>query len=119
MSSAEAEYSTAAVACMNASHLRMVMNELEGKPQDEFGTPPIKILLDSQAAIAMSKNFKDSKQTRHMDRRRHYVREGSNEGRHELCYIPGDLMLADPGTKNCGKAEIQTRLKYMMANVPK
>ena len=72
-----------------------------------------------QAALAMSKNFKDSKQAQHMAKKRHYAREGSNEDRHELHYIQGDLMIAYPRTKNCGKVEIQMRLKYMMGNVPK
>ena len=76
LSSAEAKYNTAAVACMATSHVRMVSNDFEGIQVDAYGETPLKILLDSESAIAMSKNSRDSKRTRHINRRIHYIQQG-------------------------------------------
>ena len=69
LSSAEAKYNTAAVACMATSHVRMISNEFEGIPVDAYREPPLKILLDSDSDIAMSNNSRDSKRTRHIKQR--------------------------------------------------
>ena len=96
----------------------MVTNELTGTEPDEFGNPPVLILLDSESAIAMSRNQRDSKHTRHIERRVHYVRQGQKSGQHRLEYVPADLQLADIGTKNLPANALQPRLKYIMVTVP-
>ena len=113
MSSAEAEYNACAVAAMAVAHSRMLVNELNDVDPDDFGEA-IKILVDNTSAQAMAKNEKDTKHTRHIARRMHYVRDGQQIGAHDLNYIPADLNLADPGTKNLGADELEPRLKYMM-----
>ena len=118
LSSAEAEYNTAAVACMATSHVRMVTNEFMRIPVDTYGEPPTKILLDSESAIAMSKNSRDSKRTRHIERRVHYVRQGQGTGMHSLEYVPADLQLADIGTKNLSAQDLDPRLNYIQVSVP-
>ena len=95
ISSAEAEYNTSDVACMATSHIRMVSNEFKGIPVDA-----LKILLDRESAIAMSKNYRDSKRTRHIKCRVHYVQRGQESGQLSLKYVPVDLQLAEIRTKN-------------------
>jgi hypothetical protein len=51
LSSAEAEYNEGCVAFMAASHLRMLLCELEGIQESTL--PPTTIYFDSKSAIAM------------------------------------------------------------------
>ena len=60
MSSGEAEYISAAVACMRASHLRMSIYDLkylcsEDYDGDNMEYDPAKIIIDNEAAISMAK----------------------------------------------------------------
>ena len=96
----------------------MVTNEFTGVDPDSFGKPPVLILLDSESAIAMSKNQRDSKHTRHIERRVHYVRQGQLSGQHHLDYVPAELQLADIGTKNLAHHELHPRLSYITVIVP-
>jgi hypothetical protein len=71
LSSAEAEYNEGCVAFMAASHLRMLLCEFEGVRDED--TPATSMYFDSKSAIAMGVNYKDTKHTRHILRRYHYV----------------------------------------------
>ena len=115
-SSAEAEYNTAAVATMSTSHVRMTVNEFLGYEADDL-VHPIQILLDSQSATAMGKSFKDTKHTRHIARRYHYVRQGEEDGIHNLNWIPAELNTSDIGTKNLPGYDISSRMEYCMVEV--
>jgi hypothetical protein len=99
MSSAESEYNEGCVACMAASHCRMLLDELELKTEDA-PSPTVKIIMDSKSAIAMGESFKDTKHTRHIMRRFHFVRHGVEKKFYELVWIPTEFQLADIGTKN-------------------
>ena len=60
MSSGEAEYISAAVACMRASHLRMLINNMrfmgsENYNQDVINLEPARIIIDNEAAKYMAK----------------------------------------------------------------
>ena len=65
----------------------------------------------------MSKNGRDSKQTRHIARRMHFVRQGEAQNLHRTTWIEGDLQLADIGTKSVRADELQPRLGYIMVKV--
>ena len=59
MSSGEAEYISAAVACMRASHLRMLIYDLrcmgsDNYDQDNVNMEPARIIIDNKAAISMA-----------------------------------------------------------------
>ena len=65
MSSGEAEYISAATACMRASHLRMLIYDLNYLCTAEYdgdilNPKPAKILIDNEAAICMAKCNKDT-----------------------------------------------------------
>jgi hypothetical protein len=66
LSSAEAEYNEGCVAFMAASHLRMLLCELEGV--DESSMPPTTMFFDSRSAMAMGNSNLDTKHTRHIMR---------------------------------------------------
>ena len=116
-SSAESEYNAACTGCMALAHFRMMNSELEGKKPDEIPSDPPLMILDSRAGVDMSKNDRDSKQTRHIARRMHFVRQGEAQNLHRTTWIEGDLQLADIGTKNVRADELQPRLGYIMVKV--
>jgi hypothetical protein len=98
LSSAEAEYNEACVAFMAASHLRMLLCELDGTKDED--TPPTSIYFDSKSAIAIGANYRDTKHTRHIMRRFHYVRENIAANRFTSNWISTEFQLTDIGTKN-------------------
>ena len=104
MSSGEAEYISAAVACMRASHLRMLINDLrfigsEHYNQDVVNLEPVRIIIDNEATICMEKCNKDIDGNRHMARRYHYVQQGTALQEHKFEWIGTKYQLADPLTK--------------------
>ena len=104
MSSGEAEYISAATACMRASHLRMLIYDLKYlcTPEydgDKLNQKPAKIIIDNEAAICMAKCNKDTAGNRHVARRFHYVRQGTVLKEHEFEWIGSKFQLADILTK--------------------
>ena len=97
LSSAEAEYNNACYAFVAANALAMLYNDINNRDPD---TPlNIPILLDNRAAISMGESFRDSKHTRHILRRFHFVRWMIEDQRARLDWVPSDSQLADPATK--------------------
>jgi len=90
LSSAEAEYNEACLACMAASHLRQFLEDLELHLDGEKR---------NRSAIDMGANFKDTQRTRHMMSRYHYVREGIENKRHALIWFTNGAQIADKRTK--------------------
>jgi hypothetical protein len=72
LSSAEAEYNNACMACVAANAIAMLHNDINGNDPDM--PLDIPILLDNNAAISMGESFRDTKHTRHILRRYHFVR---------------------------------------------
>ena len=73
MSSGEAEYISAAVACMKISHIRMIEYDLKhlGAKSNDLNNPsskPSKIIINNEAAKAMSECNKDTAGNRHVAR---------------------------------------------------
>ena len=89
MTSGEAEYIYAAVACMRASHLRMLIYDLkylcsEDYDGDNIEYDPAKIIMDNKATISMAKYNKETARNRHVARRFHYVRQGTALNEHKF-----------------------------------
>jgi len=97
LSSAEAEYNEGCVAFLAASHLRMLLCELEG--MDESSMPPTTMFFDSRSAMAMGNSYRDTKHTRHIMRRYHYVRNQIVANRFSMKWIGTEFMMSDIGTK--------------------
>ena len=83
-SSAESEYNAACTAGTALAHFRMLIHELLN--EDPYMVPkeaPL-IVLDSKSAMWMAKNSKDTKHTRHIARRMHFVRNGEKCKMHKI-----------------------------------
>jgi len=97
LSSAEAEYNEGCVAFMAASHLRILLCELEGV--DELSMKPTTMFFDSKSAIAMGSSYRDTKHTRHIMRHYHYVRNEVVAKHFTMQWIGTEFMISDIGTK--------------------
>ena len=65
----------------------------------------------------MDKNGRDTKHTRHIERRMHLVRNGEKCKIHKIDWCEGGLKLADIGTKNLSEPDLTTRMKYIMVRL--
>ena len=73
--------------------------------------------MDSNSAVCMAKNGKDTKHKIHISRRVHFVRNGENWKKHKIDWCEGGLKLADIATKNFGKNDLNTRIKYNIVKI--
>ena len=121
LSTGEAEYLAAAVACTAAQHIRMMNYDLyhltdkDYVPENTEKYPASNIILDSSAAIAIASSDKDTKRTRHILQRYHFVRQGSALGQHQLGWIGTTDQMADPLTKNGDFKDINSKI---LADIP-
>ena len=101
MSSAEAEYNALAFTMQCTVNCRQVIRKMNGNHLD---TPlSIPFLCDSESALIIGKNNKDTKRTRHIQRRIHYVRDGIASGAFEGHKTEGERNPADVETKNLAR----------------
>ena len=75
------------------------------------------IVLDSKYSMCMAKNGKDTKHTRHIAIRMHFVRNGENCKMHKIDWCEGGMQLADIGTKNESEPDLTPRMKYIMVRL--
>ena len=116
-SSAESEYNSACTAGMDLAHFIMLIHELINK--DPYIVPkeaPL-IVLDSKSDMCMAKNGNDTKHTRHIARRMHYVRNGEKCKMHNIDWCVGGLQLSYIGTKNVSEPDLKPRMKYIMVRL--
>ena len=76
------------------------LTDQDYKPENTETYPASNTILDSAAAIAIAQWDKDTKRTRHILQRYHFVRQGSALGQHQLGWISTNNQMADPLTKN-------------------
>ena len=81
------------------------------------GASIVLISLDSKSAKCMAKNGIDTKHTRHIARRMHFVRNGEKCKMHKIEWWEGGLQLADIGTKNVSEPDLTPRMKYIMVRL--
>ena len=75
------------------------------------------IVLDSKSSMCMAKNGKDTKHTRHIARRMHFVRNGEKRKMRKIYWCEGGMQLADIGTKNVSEHDLTPRMKYIMVRL--
>lgn len=95
LSTCEAEYSAAAQAAREAVWTLALVNEI-GK--DELPTP-VNIHEDNQGTIALSKNPVGHGKNKHIDIKKHFLRELTEKGAIALSYTPTLEQIADIFTK--------------------
>jgi len=96
-STTEAEYVSAATAAMEASWFIKVLSDLQIDPM-----LPVKIYEDNQGCIYVSRN-PETKRSKHIDVKFHYLRECVWNKRIALVGIPSRQQVADCLTKSLGK----------------
>ena len=72
---------------------------------------------DSKSAMCMANNGKDTKHTRHITIRAHFVRNRKKCKMHKIDWYEGGLQLADIGTKNVSEPDLTPRMKYIMVRL--
>ena len=92
----------------------MLIHELLNKDPDIVPEEAPLIVLDSKSAMCMAKNVKDTKNTRNIARRMHFVRNEEQWKMHKIDWCEGGLQLADIGTKNVNEPDLTLRIKYIM-----
>ena len=115
-STGEAEYCQGALALLAASHVRKVYNELNGRDADTPLTIPIGV--DSKAAEDIAASEKDTKRTRHIQRRYHYWRECNSNGTSKTFRLPGDFNWANSMTKSLNGPMLQKEADIFQVEVP-
>ena len=96
VSTAEAEYIALYYCAQEAIWLRQLLSEVD-RPAS---SSPVPIMIDNQAAIAISNNTSSRRtRTKHIDIKYHFIREAVADNRIELIYCPTERMIADPLTK--------------------
>ena len=65
----------------------------------------------------MDKNGKDTKHTRHIARRMHFVRNREKCKMQKIDWCEGGMQLADIGNKNLSEPDITTRMRYIVARL--
>jgi hypothetical protein len=125
MSSGESEYNSSCSACMASSHMRMLLYDYKhlgtkhyNKVNQMLDIAPSILMVDNQAAVQMGMNDKQTKLTRHIARRFHYVREGAKLGLHKLFWISKDHQLADILTKTQAATLINPHLYRALFRLP-
>ena len=104
---------------MDLAHFRMLVHELLNEDTDMVPKEDPLIVLDSKSAVCMAKNSKDTKHTRHISRRMHFVRNGEKCKMHKIDWSEGGLQLEDIGTKNLSEPDLTPRKKYRMVRLEK
>ena len=99
---------------MYLAHFRILVHELLNEDPDMVPKEAPLIVLDSKDTIYMAMNGKDTKHTRQITRRMHFVRNGEKCKVHKINWCEGGLQLADIGTKNVSETDLTPRMKYIM-----
>ena len=99
---------------MALARFRMVIHELLNKDPDKVPEEAPLILLDSNSAMCMNNNGKDTKHTRHISKIIHFVRNVEKCKMHKIDWCEVGLQLVDITTRNVGGHDLTPRMKYIM-----
>ena len=80
---------------------------------------PIEVKVDNVGAIYLSNNFSLSQRTKHIDIRRHFVREYVEDGILKIVFVPTEDNEADINTKNTGEEIYIRHVKKNLLDIRK
>ena len=125
MSTSEAEYLAACSATMATAHIRMLLYDMMflgtkhwRESIQRLPTIPTVLMVDNDATVQIAKNGRLTRKTRHIERRFHFVRQGQQEGTHQLHWIPCTYQLADVLTKTQPASKIDPHLSKIFCILP-
>ena len=101
-STCEAEYIASSEASNEGVWMKEFISDLGVIPS---ASGPMKIFYDNTGAIALAKESRFHKTTKHIKRRFNSIRHQVSEGDIEICKIHMDLNVADPLTKPLSRAK--------------
>ena len=101
-STCEAEYMAASEAAHEAIWMKEFITDLGVIPN---ASGPITLFCDNTGAIALAKEPRFHKKTRHIKHRFNSIRENVQDGDIEICKVHTDLNVADPLTKPLSRAK--------------
>ena len=104
---------------MYLEQFRMLINEMLNKDPDIFPEEAPIIILASKSDVCMTNNGKDTKYTRHIARRGHFVRNCEKCKMYKIDWCEGGLQLVDIETKDVGENDLNPRMKYIMVRLEK
>ena len=102
---------------MALAHFRMLLYLLLNKDIDIVTEKASLIVLDSKYDMCMANNGKDTKQTSHISRIMHFVRNGEKCKMQNIDWCEGGMQLADIATKNVGEHYLTPRMKHIMVRL--
>ncbi|KAH9679431.1 hypothetical protein KPL71_026128 [Citrus sinensis] len=109
-STTEAEYVVASEAAKKTVWLRKFLQDLEVV---HVITSPLKLFYDNSGAIAQSKEPRNHKKQKHIERKYHLIREIVQRGDVEVTQIASQQNLADPFTKAIPRKPFNLHLESM------
>ena len=101
-STCEAEHIAASEVANEGVWMKEFISDLGVIPS---ASGPMKIFCDNTGAIALAKESRFHKRTKHIKRRFNSIRDQVKEGDIEICKIHTDLNVADPLTKPLSRAK--------------
>ena len=113
-STTEAEYIAAAEAAQEGVWLKEFTTELGVVPS---ALDPMEIYCDNNGAIANAKEPRSHKNSKHIKRRFHTLRDYVKDGDINICKVHTDLNVADPLTKPLPRAKHDHPLDAMGVKV--
>ena len=102
LSSCEPEYIAATTATCQAVWMNRLIGELTNNEETK-----VKLMVDNQSAITLSKNPVHHNRTKHIDTRYHFIRECVEDKKIEIAFIRMEDQLADMFTKALGRLKFQ------------
>ena len=101
-STCEAEYIAASEAANEGVWMKEFISDLGVIPS---ASGPMKIFCGNTGAIALAKESRFHRKTRHIKRRFNSIRESVQDGYIDICKVHTDLNVADPLTKPLPRAK--------------
>jgi len=109
-STMEAEYVAASEATKEAIWLQKFLKDLEVVPEMDKA---ITLYCDNSAAISNTKETRNHKRTKHIDRKYHIIREAVEDGIVDVVKINTEDNLADPLTKTLVTKKFEQHVEGM------
>ena len=102
---------------MDLAHFRMLIHELLNEDPDMVPKEAPLIVLGSKSDMCMAKDDTDTKHTRHIARRMHFLRNGGKCKMQKFYWCEVGLQLSDIGTKNLSEPDLTPNMKYIMVRL--
>ena len=75
--------------------------------------------MDSKSAVCIDNNVKDTKNTRHIYRKVHFVSKDEKQKNKKIKWCEGGIYLSDIATKNVSENDLNNIMKYIMVGLDK